>query len=398
MHDHEAPRRRAGVIIDPPVGDRRIVSIPASGRYFRLGLREAAFLERLDGACSRATLQQRNGLALTAEQVDRLIQWFAANNLLETAASDAASARPQSWRDRAINLAHPDRWRIHLTNPDRFLDRYRALVDALFSRPALGIYLFVIMAPALVFVAWPQPVAPSSLEMVPALSFAGWVALYLMLLSMNVLHELAHAVACKHFGGRVERIGLMFMFLHPVLYCNVSDSWRFTDANRKIVVSFAGVFLQLLLTCAATTAWLFSKSPVLLFFMLVNTGIAVFNLFPFIKLDGYWMLVHLLDEPNLTKKGLWSVDRMIRRLVEPRGPRQAVQPVILVFGVFHAISVAVFWISGLYGIHHYCSILSPVLGWIATAAFGLPLAWRATRAGFAYAKSFSTQSTQWRAA
>jgi putative peptide zinc metalloprotease protein len=393
----DAPKRHADIVIDPAIDRHRIVNHPSARRYFRLGVREAAFLEMLDGSRSVGELKHDDGLALTPGQIDRLIEWFRVNNLLETPGNEPAQTKPWSARDAAVLFAHPDRWRLHLINPDRFLDRHRNIVEAFFSRPAFGIYLSLILLPALVCIVSPNLVDLTVVAVFPKFTPAGWGVLYLMMVSMNVLHELAHAISCKYFGGRVERIGLMFMYLHPVLYCNISDIWRFRDPNQKIIVSFAGVFLQLMLTCAAVTAWLFSTSPVILYFIFLNTSIAIFNLFPFIKLDGYWMLVHLLDEPNLIKKGLWSVDQLIRQLIRRSDSTpDRVKPVIVVFGIFHTLSVPLFWGLGLYSIYYYGSKVSEIVAWMAATAVGVPLAYRAIRAGAAYAKSFSTENRSWR--
>ena len=40
---------------------------------------------------------------------------------------------------------------------------------------------------------------------------------------VKTLHELGHAVACKHFGGECNRLRVMFLLFAPALYCDVSD-------------------------------------------------------------------------------------------------------------------------------------------------------------------------------
>jgi len=210
----------------------------------------------------------------------------------------------------------------------------------------------------------------------------------LLLVVMNTLHEFAHAAACKHFGGKVERIGLMFMYLHPVPYCDVSDSWRFANSNHRIAVAASGIFFQTVLSTLALSAWMVTGWSVLAAFAGVSLALAVFNFFPLVKLDGYWMLVHALREPNLKQKALGSVDQLLRRaLSRERGPRRPLRPVLVAFGAGHVLSVPLFWALGLTGLYRYGSKLSPLLAALLVALFAAPLLYRAAKAGFLYLQS-----------
>ena len=376
-------RIAADVTVDPPSGAHRIVHRASTRRYFRLGVREAGFLAALDGHRDPAALAADTGF--TPAQRDMLLAWFERNGLL-AGSGDAAAAPSAPWYRRVGSaLAHTDRWRVTLANPDRMLDRHRGVVDALFSRPALATWLALLLLPAAVCIAAPSLLADAYRSYTLDLPWWQWATLYAMVLAMNVLHELAHAATCKHYGGKVEKIGLMFMYLQPVLFCDVSDSWRFRDGNHRIAVAAAGIFLQFVLGAGVLTAWLFTGAPVLLVFCLVNLALALLNLFPLVKLDGYWMLVHVLDEPNLRQRGLDSLDAMVRRVVaRPLPGARPVAPAALAFGIGHAIAVPGFWLLGLWGVHRLASRVSESLALGLVALFAAPLAYRALKAGAAY--------------
>jgi putative peptide zinc metalloprotease protein len=374
----------ADVVVDPPAGAHRIVCRTSTRRYFRLGVREGGFLAALDGRRDPAALAADMGF--TAAQVEALLAWFGRNGLLAgSGAAPTAAALP--WHRRALEaLAHTDRWRVTLANPDRFLDRHRRAVGALFSRAAMAAYLALLLLPAVACIVAPGLLGEAYRAYRLDLPWTQWALLYAMLLAMNVLHELAHAATCKHFGGKVEKIGLMFMYLQPVLYCDVSDSWRFRDPNQRIAVAAAGIFLQFVLGGLVLTAWLFTASPVLLLFCLVNVALALLNLFPLVKLDGYWMLVHALDEPNLRQRGLESLDTAFRALVgRPRAGARPLEPAALAFGVGHAVAVPAFWLLGLWGLHRLVARASEPLALGLVAMFAAPLLYRALRAAIAYA-------------
>jgi putative peptide zinc metalloprotease protein len=380
----------AQVVIDPPLDGRRIVHKAASNEYFRLGLREADFLESLDGSRDREALIAANERTLTGDEVSYLLGWFEEKRLLEGSDPPGSAARLVWWRRMGALIANTQQWRVRLASPDAFLARHRSVVDALFSLPAMIAYACIVFLPVALLIVAPERVMHRLWTLDPALPTWGWIQVYIALLATNVLHEMAHAAACKHYGGRVERIGVMLMYLQPVLYCDVSDSWRFPDTRHKIVVAAAGLVLQLVLAALAGTAWVFSGAPVLYVFAAVNLALIVLNLIPFVKLDGYWMLVHKLGEPNLRQKGLEAVDIGMRRLLGRRDDR-AVRPAVAVFAVGHVIAVPTFWIIGLSSLYRYSSHVSLPFAYGMVALFGLPLAIRFLRAAAAWLRSTLAQ-------
>ncbi len=67
----------------------------------------------------------------------------------------------------------------------------------------------------------------------------GWLMLAIAV--VKILHELGHAVACKHFGGEVHELGLLLLAFTPCLYCDVSDAWQLPDRRQRILISAAGM-------------------------------------------------------------------------------------------------------------------------------------------------------------
>lgn len=385
------PAKAPDIVIDPPNGSRRVVHHGGINRYFRLGLREADFLEMLDGSKTEAEILTAPPHGFTKHQVERMLLWFRQQRLLADACPPPpAPALP--WFLRVWNyMSLPDRWRVHLVNPDRFLERHGCHIDALFSRPALGIYVGLMLLPLLVYTLHPVSIDGAGLEPGTALSPWDWSALYGMMVLTNVLHEIAHAVACKHFGGRVPRIGLMLLYLHPVLYCDVSDSWRFRSSDR-IVVLFAGVFLQIVLSALMTTVWLVTGDALFLVYVLSNMALVFYNLIPLVKLDGYWMLVSALDEPNLRLKGLEAVDRLVRRALNSpitQGDPPA-SPAVLAYGLGHIVAMALLWAMGLWGVVRISEYVPHALGWSLVTVALAPIGFRFWRAAWIYVRTLQT--------
>ena len=84
----------------------------------------------------------------------------------------------------------------------------------------------------------------------------GWLALSVVM--AKGLHELAHALTCRHFGGQCHELGVMLLVFLPCLYCNVSDAWMFDSRWRRAAVDVAGMYVELVLAAACTFLWWFT--------------------------------------------------------------------------------------------------------------------------------------------
>lgn len=365
------PALHADVSVDAPIGQTRVVHNAATRKYFRLGLREAAFLESLDGRADEAALAAANVSGFNPAEVAHLLAWFAQQGLLAGTAVVEPAAK--GWRARLKRFTSgPDALRIHLFDPNAFLDRHIGVVHAFFSRPALAAYLFIFLLPVLAFIFAPEALRASASSYTDQFPAWQWAGLYASILAVIGVHEMAHAVACKHYGGKVHKIGIMLMYLQPVMYCDISDSWRMGDVQKKVVIAAAGIFAQMLISCLVITVWMVDGAPILLYFAVMNAGVALLNFFPLVKLDGYWMLVHVLDEPNLRKKSLQAFGNLLRR-----GSRGQFPAALVAFGAGSVLGALLFWAAGFYTVHKYASRVSGELAIGLTIVLACLLAWRA---------------------
>jgi putative peptide zinc metalloprotease protein len=136
-------------------------------------------------------------------------------------------------------------------------------------------------------------------------SVYGLGAILFFTLTITALHEFAHGLACKHFGGDVKEMGvLMVFYVMPAFYCNVSDIYRLGRKRERLWVIAAGIYWQLLVSAAAALVWLLATPFTVLadFAFLVFLG-GTFNVLincnPLIKLDGYYALSQMLGVQNL---------------------------------------------------------------------------------------------------
>lgn len=193
---------------------------------------------------------------------------------------------------------------ILIPGVDDFLDRLYRYTSWLFSRPVQILLLLIILAGPVFFVD--TLVAGE----VPLLTVGGsyWLGL-IVLLAIHaviiVVHELAHGLTTKHFGRRVRHGGFLIYYGYPAFFVDTMDMWL-EGRRARIAVSWAGPHSGLvvgglcaLLTRAfpdaAASPWLFKAA-------FVAYLSVFFNLNPLLELDGYFILIDLLDIPMLRQR------------------------------------------------------------------------------------------------
>lgn len=157
---------------------------------------------------------------------------------------------------------------------------------------------------------WPE----ISLQLRTLLHLESLLVAWVVLLSVVVLHEFAHGLTCKHFGGHVHEMGFLLIYFQPAFYCNVSDAWLFPERSHRLWVTFAGAYFEMFLWALAMLVWRLTEPATALnhFALIVVATSAIkslFNMNPLIKLDGYYLLSDWLGIPNLRSKSgqyLWA--------------------------------------------------------------------------------------------
>ena len=131
--------------------------------------------------------------------------------------------------------------------------------------------------------------------------------LFLAIGCVKILHELGHAMTCKHFGGEVHEMGFMLLVFSPCLYCDVSDAWRLRSKWQRIAVSAAGMIVELVLAALATIVWWYAQPGVvqlvalnIMIICTVNTLLINGN--PLMRYDGYFIFSDLVETPNLWQR------------------------------------------------------------------------------------------------
>ena len=116
-------------------------------------------------------------------------------------------------------------------------------------------------------------------------------------------HEFGHASSAKYFGAKHGGIGGGFYLFTPVYFADVSDIWKLSRFKR-IIVNLSGIYFESIMSCVYIVFGLISNIEM---FVIIGTFIflhSLWNLNPFLRNDGYWVLSDSLNYPNLSKNSL----------------------------------------------------------------------------------------------
>ncbi len=129
---------------------------------------------------------------------------------------------------------------------------------------------------------------------------------------LTFCHEEGHALVLVHYGRRVISSGFMIFFASPAFYVDASDA-QMLNRNQRMLQAFAGAYAELVVAGVASLV-LFAFpdaafAPLLFRFAVINYFVIFENLIPLLRLDGYWILCELIEEPDLRGKSIAFIQR-----------------------------------------------------------------------------------------
>ena len=133
----------------------------------------------------------------------------------------------------------------------------------------------------------------------------------IVMLFSGLIHEIGHTSAAKAFGAKSGGIGFGFYLLTPVLYADVSNIW-ILERKKRIIVNIGGIYFELIFASLLVLIAFFIGYKPLFFLPLAIVFKTLFNLNPFMRNDGYWVLSDAINTPNLRK----TSDEVLLKLIK----------------------------------------------------------------------------------
>ena len=294
------------------------IYVPSVGGMYKFDQNEWELTQLFDGKRSyeeiAARYSQQSGIRYDAEAVrDFAASLEACEFWYKTPQEKNIQLMQLSREERKKKLKQKSIWTdlsdvdFPAFNPDRFVTWLHGKTSFIYT-PWFTILsvMGVLITAGITIAHWPE-IQRDTIDFY-TFSKRTWMdvlALYTLGMFIVAVHEMAHAHACKHYGGRVPAMGFALVYLLPAFYTDTTEGSVHGTQYQRLIISFAGVWSEMLLCAIATPIWWGTPPDTLVHrcahFIMMMTGIMclVMNWNPLIKLDGYYMLGDLLGITNL---------------------------------------------------------------------------------------------------
>ncbi|MCT2589684.1 M50 family metallopeptidase [Streptomyces sp. N2-109] len=327
------PELRPGVLLSGELlhGARAVhlVKNTESGKSFEVGVKEHFLISRMDGTRSLGEIgtdyARCYGRRLGDANWQQVLGQLGARGLLTGASAGSpkaasASSEPDSGAESAEEPPRPNnalRGSISLTaDADATVARlYRAtgfLLAAPWMVPLAVLVLAMETAALVQLTDLLRGVREVFRNPVLLTGVAGllWVS--------TALHELAHGVVARHYGGRVTDIGLRWRLPSVIMYCTVDNYLYLSRRRHQIATALAGAAMNLLFLLPFGAVWLLAPlddatDDALAGLVFLGTLQALAMLVPVPPLDGYKIVGQALGVTELAVSSRAYLGLKLRR-------------------------------------------------------------------------------------
>lgn len=303
---------------------------PIKGKYYRLSWYEASIFEVMRPGMTlkelAGALQKRTAVKVTPQELQSFFWDATQNQLLDVNRDsrdilkeyDSKKMNPFMWA-----LFHYLYVRIPLFHPDKFLGATLKYVRPLASNFAFMIYLLITGSGLVMLLSRFDEFINTFTYF---FNWEGLIVYSLVIFLTKIFHELGHAYTAKNYGVHVPVMGVALIILWPVLFTDVTDSWKLTNRRQRFAISFAGIVVELVIAGIATWGWILSSPGVFqsaCFILASVTWISslLVNLNPLMRFDGYYLLSDLWGVDNLQIRAFamarWKLRKMFLGLDFP---------------------------------------------------------------------------------
>jgi putative peptide zinc metalloprotease protein len=282
--------------------------------------------------------------------------------------------RPTRWQRAATAARRILEWRAVVRGVDAPLTRlYEGGVRLLYAWPAQVIFWALTLAGLVAFILGIGSLG-TALEETEA---GGWLLLFWLPATLGaiLIHEAGHAFTTKAYGREVPNVGVGWYWFGPIAYVDTTDMWLEGRRWPRIAVSLAGPYADLVLGGIAALGAFFSPDPVvaafLWLFALASYTSVLGNLNPLMEFDGYYILIDLLEKPNLRPEALgWLGSELVPALRRPGDLKE--HKLELLYGLGSVLYIA---LMGVLTVILYRLIVQDWLAGILPEAVAAGMAW-----------------------
>ena len=249
------------------------------------------------------------------------------------------------WLQRFISTR-----RLDIPGAHRFFSAmYRYGGRFFFTKPVALVMAVTAIVGAVAFIIL---VGRGKYQILGASAAASIGLLYVADYTSTFIHEAGHALSTIHAKREVNGAGFMLYLGFPAFFIETTDTWM-SPRKARIISSGAGPFVELFtagtaaiialaLPVGAATAFLFRYSVIS--FMTIAQ-----NLIPFLRLDGYYVLMDAMEEVNLRERSFEFVRADLFGKLRRRERLSRMEWILAGYGVMAVVfTILAVFLSGLF--------------------------------------------------
>jgi putative peptide zinc metalloprotease protein len=110
-------------------------------------------------------------------------------------------------------------------------------------------------------------------------------------------HEIGHGAGLRYGGGTVRAMGAGLYLVYPVFYTDITDAYRL-GRGGKLRTSLGGFYFNLIFSLGVLGLYAVTHAEFLLIVMALIDLEILYQMLPFVRMDGYWILADLTGIPD----------------------------------------------------------------------------------------------------
>lgn len=366
---------------------------PVTDHYYKLSWRETTIYQLAKpGMTIDQIVEAVNAyttIHVDAEDVQSFFNQAAHLGLLNiNRSSEQVLAKQQSSKSNTLwwLLKNYLYFRVPLVHPDKFLTQTLPYTRLLWSRTAKIFYALAIgLGLLLVLSRFDEYLHTFSYFF----NLQGVIVYGAAICCVKVIHELAHAYTAKYYNTYVPTMGIAFIVMWPVLFTDVTSSWRLAQRKQRIAITVAGVVAELVVAGLSTLGWALTPPGLLqtVFFILSSvtwvTSLLI-NINPVMRFDGYYLLCDLWSVDNLRQRafavGRWKMHQWLFGIdmpcPEPDLPPQKIRQLYIYCFCTVIYLMILYFAIALFVYHAFAKVLGIILFLVEIGVFFIwPVVW-----------------------
>jgi len=206
-------------------------------------------------------------------------------------------------------------FKIPIVKPDRFLNHTIDIIRTILNKWTLSLLWIIAVCGYIgLIMNWEK----FTEKFISSISLQGLARYSLAVIAVKFIHEFSHAYSAKVHGVRVRRMGIAIVFFIPRLYSDLTDSWRIHDWKKRFLIDGAGIISEIIIGGFAALVWVntvpgVTHSVAYFVFAVSIINTVLINGNPFIRYDGYYMLMDFLRIDNLQQRAIERTKALWRK-------------------------------------------------------------------------------------